>query len=335
MERDGNGADFPVIDVHAHLVPQVLIDRLAKRPAPGVAMTDESGGRFAFALEGAAPTRPLPPRLIDVDRRVTWMNEQGIDLQIVATWADIFGYAMEPGRGTEWSRILNDTLLEAVSGSNRFAALATLPMQNPEDAAVMTGEALDDGFVGVTIAARIGDVELDHPSLRPFWEAASDRDAIVFIHPGYSPDDRRTADYGMVNVVGRTADTTIAATRLLGAGIPDRYPRLKIMLAHGGGALPFILGRLIRNHQIDPQVGDPQKGFARLLFDTAVFDQEALCYLVSRAAPGAVMLGSDYPFPIGDPTPLEVVERATCLSDGERRSVLGRSAQQKFGVEAP
>jgi aminocarboxymuconate-semialdehyde decarboxylase len=325
--------DMPtVVDVHAHFVPMALVEAVLERPQPGVSVSAQGEDHYSFAIEGSPPTRVLPPRLVDLEMREQWMEEQGIHLQVLGTWADIFGYGLAPDQGVEWARLVNKTLIETISDSARFAAFATLPMQDPKRAAEMIPETIEQGFVGVTVAARIGEVELDSSELEVFWQALDEAEAMVFIHPGYSPNELRTADYGMVNSVGRPVDTTIAVARLLGAGVPRRYPRAKILLAHGGGAVGFILGRLQRNFELDPSVGNPGDGIERLYFDSVVFDPDALCYLVAKAGPSHVLLGSDYPFPIGDPAPRKVVDSAGCLSDEDRHLILGGGVASLLGI---
>lgn len=332
MTAEDAGAGASIIDVHSHYVPESLIETIRDRPRARASVVEPESGRFSFVLDGAPPSRPIPPSLIDLEVRQEWMDEQEIGLQVVSTWADIFGYWLDPADGVEWSRVLNGTLIDAIAENSRFAAFASLPMQSPEAAADMMAEALAAGFLGVTIGSKIEDVELDDQRFEPFWEAASDLEIVVFIHPGYSAGDPRTADYGLANAVGRGIDTTIAASRLLFAGVPIRYPGAKMLLAHGGGALPFLLGRLGRNHEIDDSLPDPEDGFAHFFFDSVVFDPAALCYLQKKAKPGAIMLGSDYPFPIGDLNPVRVVSAAGCLDDEDRQSILGDAARDALGL---
>jgi aminocarboxymuconate-semialdehyde decarboxylase len=320
-----------VIDVHAHLVPRLLVEATREASLPNVAVRDHGADQFSFSVAGEA-TRVLPPRLIDVEQRIEWMDGCGIDVQIVGTWADLFGYALEGEEGVAWARILNQTLAEVVDDIDRLEAFASLPMQAPDAAAQMVGEIAKSGFLGVTFAARVEDMELDHPTLDPVWAALSEHAVPAFIHPGFGAGDPRTSEYGMVNAVGRPVDTTIAAARILGADIPRRFPGVEVILAHGGGALPFILGRLGRNFAINPDVGNPLDGFARMYFDSVVFDPDALCYLVDKASEGSVFMGSDYPFPIGDPSPVDVVEKADCLSESQRRAIAGTSAAELFNL---
>jgi aminocarboxymuconate-semialdehyde decarboxylase len=310
-----------------------LLDAIASQPASGVTVIDDGARHHRVQFEESAPTRPLPERLLDLDRRQEWMVQEGVDVQLASTWADLFGYSLEGPQAVEWCKILNDTLMEAIADSPRFAAFASLPMQAPDDAVKMMETVRQEGFVGVTIATRIGRTELDDPTLVPFWDAASELAMTVFIHPGFETGDPRTAEYGMVNAVGRALDTTIASARLLFAGVPTRHPGARILLAHGGGALPMILGRLARNHVLHPELSDPIVNFGALLFDTVVFDTGTLSLLVDKAGPRSVMLGSDYPFPIGDPQPLRVVRDTARLTAQERAWILGGNAGQIFDLD--
>jgi len=322
----------PTIDIHGHYVPRALMARALEASVAGTSAVQTGDDEFHFVFPGGHSTRALPPRLIDLDARSDWMAEQSLDIQVLSTWADLFGYELEPAAGADWSRLLNTTMLEAITGNPRFRALASLPMQSTADAIEIMGQSMAEGFVGVTVGAHVGSFELDDQRFDEFWQAASDLGAAVLIHPAYGQDDPRTADYGLINAVGRGTDTTIAAARLLCAGIPGRYPGARIILSHGGGTLPYLMGRLTRNFEINPELHDPNDGFKRLLFDSVVFETGALRFLLGRAAAGAVLLGSDYPFPIGDPSPTQLIADADLTKD-ERAAILGGSATDVLGLD--
>jgi aminocarboxymuconate-semialdehyde decarboxylase len=173
---------------------------------------------------------------------------------------------------------------------------------------------------------------LDDPDLEPFWEVASARKATLFVHPMFACGDDRLGDYDLVNAVGRLTDTTTAVARLLFSGHLQRYPGMALIVSHGGAALPYALGRLRRNLAAHPGAyADPMDGFRRLYFDTVLFEARALRYLCDVAGADKVLLGSDHPFPIGDPAPLRVVDEAP-LSAAERRSIVGDTAAHLFHI---
>jgi aminocarboxymuconate-semialdehyde decarboxylase len=327
-----------IVDSHAHFVPASLIEALKAQPRlfPSVRVSSDAGGiRLAFA--GGEPTRPLSPKLSDLAERKAWLAGAGIDRQVVGGWLDMFGYELPPDEGADWCRFMNGHLL---SGSGRLAALAplaTVPLQSGARAAAVLEEALAAGFHGAMIGTQPqgSGGALDDPDLAPFWEAASAQKAAIFVHPMYACGDDRLRDYDLVNAVGRLTDTTTALARLLFSGHLERYPDLRLIVSHGGAALPYALGRLKRNHAIHPgKYADPADGFGRLYFDSVLFEPRALRFLCDLAGADKVLLGSDYPFPIGDPAPLRVVEGAA-FSAAERRAVLGDTAARVFRLAAP
>jgi len=215
-----------------------------------------------------------------------------------------------------------------------LSALATVPLQDGKLAAKVLEEALDAGFHGAMIATQPKGIggNLDDPSLDPFWEVASARGAGIFLHPHYLCNDDRLDGYDLVNAVGRLADTTIAVARLLFAGHLTRFPGMKLLLSHAGGALPYALGRFKRNKAIHPDYADPEQNFRQLYFDTVLFEPLALRFLVDLVGADRVMLGSDYPFGIGDLEPCGVVDR-TVLTAAEREAILGGNAARIFHVD--
>jgi aminocarboxymuconate-semialdehyde decarboxylase len=316
-----------VVDVHAHLVPAGVLDDLAAGRVrfPNVEVRPHEGSH-TVSFAGGPPTRPVSPGLTDPARRREWLDARGVDRQLVGGWLDVFGYGLPAAEGADWAELLTGALVEQTREDDRLLPLGTVPLQDPVRAASALRAQRAAGVPGVMIATRADGRDLDDPAYTPFWEAADETRAIVFLHPGFGSASDRYADFGLVNGLARLEDTTVTLARLLYAGVPARHPGMRMIVAHGGAALPYVLGRLTRNHLMHKEsTADPVESFAHLYFDTVVFDPDALDLLVRKAGPGRVLLGSDYPFPIGDLAPREVVERAP-LKPEERAQVLGRTA---------
>jgi len=324
-----------IIDTHAHVVPATMLEALSseKRLFRSVKLhSDGPAPRMEFAEGG--PGRPIQPRLRDLDQRRAWLNEARVDRQLVGGWTDVYGYDLPPPEGADWARFYNEHMARDAAALPSLTALATVPLQDGALAAKVLEEALDAGFHGAMIATQPKGVggNLDDPSLDPFWELASARKAAIFLHPHYICSDDRLDGYDLINAVGRLADTTIAVARLLFSGHLTRFPGVSLLLSHAGGALPYALGRLKRNRVIHPEYADPEEGFRRLFFDTVLFEPRALRYLCDVVGADKVMLGSDYPFGIGDPDPCHVVDR-TELTVAERDAILGGNAARIFHID--
>jgi aminocarboxymuconate-semialdehyde decarboxylase len=324
-----------IIDSHAHVVPQSLIEALhaERRLFPSVRLVAE-GPAPRLAFSEAAPTRPILPRLCSREERRDWLQKARIDHQLVGGWTDVFGYELPAREGADWARFFNEHLAREAAAFSALTPLATVPLQDGALAARVLEEALDQGFKGAMLATQPKGAggNLDDPALDPFWQTASARQAVIFLHPQYICADERLNGYDLLNAVGRLSDTTIAVARLLFSGHLSRFPGLTLILAHGGGALPYALGRLRRNHAIHKgEFADPADGFARLYFDSVVFEPQALRFLCDVAGADRVMLGSDYPFAIGDPEPCRVVDD-TPLTAAERAAILGQTAARLFHI---
>lgn len=332
--RQGRAAG--AVDVHAHLVPPGLLDDLARGRVrfPAIEVTPhEATYRVAFA--GGTPTRPIAPGLTDHGRRRAWLDANAIGVQVVGGWLDIFGYDLPGDQGADWADVLTRSIAETAAKQGGQVALGTVPLQDPDRAARALVGLRRDGLPGVMVATRAGGRELSDPEFEPFWQAADQSRAVVFLHPGFGASSERYRDFGLVNGLARLEDTTVALARMLYAGLPARYPGARIVVAHAGAALPYVLGRLARNHALNPETtSDPVESFAHLYFDSVVFDPQALRFLVAKAGADRVLLGSDYPFPIGDLAPRGVLDGAG-LSDQERELIAGGNARRLFAGEEP
>jgi len=322
-----------IIDTHAHFTPQTALAALKNKIGqfPNVELLHQDDS-YQLVFTGLAPTRPLSPKLRDTEMRLSWMDEQSIDAQIVGGWLDSFGYELPGEEGEAWSRFLNEFQMSGTDGLDRLTPLATVPLQDGKRAAKVLEEALGAGFKGVMIGTQPhgSTGNLDDPDLDPFWEAADGLGATVYLHPMFGCGDPRLLDYDMINAVGRGTDTTTAVARMLFTGHFLKYPKMNFILSHGGGGIPYMLGRLARNHEIHPgKYADPVEGFNKLYFDSVLFAPSALDYLCSCCGHDKVMLGSDYPFPIGDGEPTKVVEAANMTAE-QKQMILGDTAARLF-----
>ncbi|MGA7490561.1 MAG: amidohydrolase family protein [Xanthobacteraceae bacterium] len=323
-----------IIDVHGHLVPPDLLAAIRnERGRFSSLRLVEDGGGLAIAFAGGKPSRPIMKGLSDVAGRLAWMDAQRIDRQVVGGWPDWFGYELPAAEGEAWCRLFNDVQLAATKAERRFVPLASVPLQDGARAAAVLKAAIAAGFPGAmisTLPRGIGSV-LDAPDLDPFWAAADETGAVIHIHPSYDAGDARVNDYGLANGVGRISDAIVAVARLLCSDHVTRYRNARIFVPMGAAGLPFLLGRLVRNHAITPGIGDPAQGLALLYTDTILHDPRVLRFVVEMIGADRVMLGSDMPFPIGDAEPARIVAAAGLKPD-QAASITGGLAEKLFRV---
>jgi aminocarboxymuconate-semialdehyde decarboxylase len=322
------------IDLHCHFIPPALIDRIANdKGAHSITIIDDE--RVSFA--GKSQTQKWPRGMRDLTDRLERMDSQGVDLQVVSAWMDFSAYELEPEDGAWLARSLNELTIEAIApNGDRFRAMAAVPLQAPELAAEELRYAMDElGMVAVEIATTLGTSELDDPGLAPFWAAAEELDAFVLIHPIHRSIgfERLSRSYFLDNIASNPAESTVAAANLIFGGVLARHPRLKVCLTHGGGFLPYQIGRLDRGYAAKPNVtalnvdSAPSSFLRRFYYDTVVHSPGALRFLVERVGADRVVLGSDYPFPMGDPEPVVTV-LDSALDETTTAGLIGGNAIQ-------
>lgn len=326
------------IDIHAHFVPQLLLDELAtgQHAFPSVKSTGAKDAlRITFNKE--EPKRAVLTAMSDVPLRKRWLEEQDIDRQVVAGWVDMFGYSLPSAEGADWSRYLNEHMLKGIKQLDRFVPLATVPMQSGKLAARVLEDALNAGFHGAMIATQPnGQMSgLDDPDLNPFWEVANARKATIFVHPTFGACDERLKAYGLVNALGRITDSTIAVARLLYSGHLLRYPEMNLVVAHGGAALPMALGRLRSSYAGSPAGrADPVEGFNKLYFDSVVYDTQTLRFVCDKAGSSKVMMGTDQPFGNSQKDPVQFIQSCCGVGTVESAAILGETAARVFRIPA-
>jgi aminocarboxymuconate-semialdehyde decarboxylase len=299
-----------IVDSHAHVVPPDLLQAIRRDHAhfPSLRLIEESGG-IAFAFAGGKPTRPVSKPLSDIPGRLAWLRQQGIDRQVCGGWVDMFGYELPAAEGEAWSRLINDSMLALGKSELGLVPLATVPLQDGARAAAVLESAVAAGLPGAmigTLPRGIGSV-LDTPDLDAFWAAADDLGAAIHIHPSFDSGDARTHDYGLQNAVGRITDAMVAVARLIYKGHIARYRNVKFIAPMGSVGLPFLVGRLRRNHELTAGLGDPVEALGRLYTDTVLHDPRVLRFVIEIVGADRIMMGSDMPFPIGDAMPTRIV----------------------------
>jgi aminocarboxymuconate-semialdehyde decarboxylase len=327
------------IDVHAHMLPQDTI-RLLGRESPRVApkLIEQADGSVIMEIAGKVVQRPMPRECWDLDLRLADMDKHGVAMQAVCATVHTFFYDAEPALGAACAALQNDEIA-AVAGRHpgRFMALATLPLQDPQRAVDELTRAMRvRGLRGAQIGSNVNGRNLDDPALEPVWAAANELRAFFLIHPhGDILPGERLASYYMRNFVGLPFETTMAGAALVFGGVIERYPDITFCLCHGGGFLPYQLGRFVHafNVRQEPKArlrGSPEASLARLHYDTIVHSTRALEFLIDAVRSERVLLGSDYPFDMGE---LDCVARveALAVSRACRDAVLGQRANELLG----
>jgi aminocarboxymuconate-semialdehyde decarboxylase len=328
-----------VVDVHAHvIVPEILRDAAeGEEWRPRVWRED---GIQRVELDGR-PIGSAVNEFVDVDAILDREAETGVDAILLCPWVPLLFSAVEPAAALDRCRIQNDSLAAiAAARPGRIAALGAVPLQDPSLAADELEAVIDAGLAGVEVPASVGGAYLGDPRFEPFWAAAARGGALVFIHPttrGF--DEEALAEHYLWNTVGNPLETTVCAAQMTMAGVMERYPELRVLLAHGGGALPALRGRLRHAHTFQPDAAarlrePPPESIRRFYFDTVTHDAELLRGLVDFAGADRVLLGTDYPFDMADPDPVATV-RACGLDAADEAAVMGGNAADLLGLPAP
>jgi aminocarboxymuconate-semialdehyde decarboxylase len=304
------------IDVHAHYVPPAILETLREQGANyGIAVTAKPPAcaeclAFSYGLR----VRPFFPRLLeDPARRLENMHRQGVTRQILSVWTDIFGYGLPSPQGTAWHRLLNRSLAAwCEPDREHFAWLASGALPDAASAArELETSVKQEGAVGGVVAANVEGVNLGELNLDEYWAAATELKVPVFVHPAQPDPTPRTRRFALNPIVQYTFDTTLAVGSLIFSGVLDRFPGLTLILSHGGGAFPFLVGRFdcLQSRMDKQATGDAAKEPAssylgRFYYDTILHNRGALRFLADSVGVGRMVIGTDDSFPPADHDPL-------------------------------
>lgn len=322
------------IDCHAHFLPDEFVEKITRF---GLAESHKDEGfiNVSDALTGyAKKTTRLPyfSLLWDVDERVALADAQKIERQLICLPPFYFGYKTQTKTGLDICRAGNDALATIVARApQHFAGFATVPLQSPEAAVTELHRAVEQlGFWGAEIGTSVAGAPLDDPALDAFWAACCELNVPLFMHPQHELAADRTAQFYLHNLYGNPSETALAVARMIFAGVFERFPQLNLILAHGGGTIPYIIGRLDHGYRVRPETKTipkaPSTYLKQLYFDTITHDDAMLAYLVGRVGYEHVVVGTDRPFDMGIDDPRALVARVPGLSEGQRDAIVGRNA---------
>ena len=328
-----------IIDCHTHTICPDAIAAVKGRIPEGAIPYQRDMSEQSRAAD-AEQMPQLAQRFNDLPTRRAVMAQMRVDHHVVAPAPGQQHYWADAGLLTELSVMQNEhvaTLVAAEPG--RMTGLGTLPLPHPGRAAAEARRAVREGGLrGFQIDSRADAMELSDAALDPVYAALVELDAALVVHPLGFSHGQRLGPFFMVNTVGQPLEEIIAVNHLVFGGVLDRHPDLRVMIAHGGGYFPYYAGRMDHAWRARPELNalipaPPSEYLRRMWYDTCVFDADTLARLVALAGAERVMLGSDYPFDMGDTDPLALVEAAIPDPDA-RAKVTGATARAFFGVGA-
>jgi aminocarboxymuconate-semialdehyde decarboxylase len=324
-----------VIDLHAHFVSPGFLEAIEREGAPHGASILRDGGDPTM-LVGGRPYGPITRHFRETRPRIAEMDRLGVDVQVLSLCPPMVYWADAP-LAARLARQFNDDLAAAVAERpDRLLGLATLPLQDVAASVEELDRAVRTlGMKGAAIGSNVNGKDLDHPDLLPFFARAEELRAVLFLHPIDVIGVERIRAYYLHNGLGNPFDTAVAAARLVLGGVLDRFPRLRICLAHAGGALPYLVGRLDRVARVRDEARGrsrrrPSAYLRRFHYDTVVHHELALRYLVDLVGSDRVVVGSDYRFDMGCLDPVRTIREVRELPRADRAAILGGAAAEKL-----
>lgn len=336
-----SGAKTRRIDIHSHFFP-----RLTQRQAAGLGIDDapwlrDDGDGTGFIMAGDEEYRPVSAPLWDPAARLAQMDEQGVDVQVVSATPILFAYVGHVTDTVAWAAMINDLALEMCEADpQRLRPLCQVPLQDVDAACVEVSRAVAAGHVGVHIGNHVMGRNLDDPELVRFLAHCATEGIAVLVHPWDTMAAERMPRYMLKWLVGMPAETHLAILSLVLSGAFERLPSdLRLCFAHGGGSFAAQIGRVDnawkRRDIVRADCPQPPSSYAaRFSVDSAVFSPEALRLLVAVMGEDRILMGSDYPFPLGEIEPGSVIDGADFLDASAKDAMLYANAARFFGLDA-
>jgi aminocarboxymuconate-semialdehyde decarboxylase len=335
----GPAGSMSIIDVHAHVAVPAADALVADEPGFAAELAEERWCHSADSLAvNRAQLERVTPQLTDVRRRLADMDAMGVDVQVVQPMP-MHHYWADGQLAARFTRTVNEAVAaHCALAPARLAGLGTVPLQHPALARAELAHAVTGlGLAGVCVGSHVAGRELADPVHEDLWASAEELGAVVLIHPWGCRLGASLAAHYLGNTVGQPAETTVALSHIIFSGLLDRHPGLRLVTVHGGGYLPFYLGRSDHAWRVRPDARGcaqpPGSYLRRIWFDSLVYTPQALDYLITVAGPSQVMLGTDYPFDMGVDDPVQRLNASRTLSAADRGAIAAGNAIALFGLD--
>ena len=329
------------VDIHCHIqVPEA--DKMLQQLSP-----EDTGRRMVdtnpiTATINSELQDKILPQLTDPEVRLRDMNAQGIDMQAISTSPFHYNYGYDAEFARDTSHVVNNRIAEIVAQNpDRFVGLGTAPLQNPEMAVKELDRCIDElGFKGVEISTNVNGKDLTRAGLEKFFARCEEKNVMIFIHPIGTSFVERMDDHYFRNTIGHPLESALAVGHLVFDGYLEKFPGLKICVAHGGGYIPGYSGRFdhpfhLRDDCRQVISKPPSEYLKKLYFDSVVFTEHQLRYLIETWGPEHIVMGTDYPYDMAEPDPVGHVNSVKGLSEDDKALVMGKNAAYLLGIDVP
>lgn len=329
VARKGNQSR--IVDIHCHRESK-RADQMMNLPAfpVGSAITREVNRQQMADIR---------PHMDSVEKRLADMDRMGVDIQAVSVAPYQYYYAADAEQGREASRTVNDDIAALVDAHpDRFIGIGTLPLQDAEMAlAEMVRCVKELDLRGIEIGTHVNGEELSSPRLAPIWAKAEELDIVVFIHPSGATHPQRLQEHYLANLIGNPLESTLAVSHLIFDGVLERHSGLKIVVAHGGGFLGAYPARMDHGYHARRDVSEnlpkpPTHYLKKLYFDTMVFEADQLEWLIRKYGADHIMLGTDYPYDMGEDDPRGLIGRVAGLDEVAIAAISGGNAARLLKI---